>query len=562
MKMRTFFSTAIITILLVGCSGVQPATNSIVGVDKPILVEGAQLTVLDARIRSSMQTHYMMSYPQSGHAFYVVSLQIEGIDDDPDLVLDWGTNNLLLTNENVLIHPSNAQRTISGEQAQYKVGEELTFLYLYYFEIPINANISQYSLQLPDNQSISLSSIIRIPEVTENGNVEINLYDVISGGSSNRAGAYHATIGGGQMNTASASHATVSGGRQNLANYFYATIGGGYANTAIGRDTVIGGGSRNTAGDARATVGGGIQNNAIAPDTTIGGGAYNLAADDYASVGGGSRNLAEGFSSTIAGGLGNTAAADQTTISGGLGNQALALYATVGGGHSNIASGTYSTVAGGLLNIAGGDYSFASGHRAQVDSGHTGVFLFADSNNFDFLSDTANEFAVRATGGVRFVTAIDEQGNPISGVSLSQGSGTWSSLSDRNMKENISPVDHAHILDTLAEIPISTWNYISQDSSIQHIGPMAQNMYASFGFGEDNKHISTVDADGISLAAIQGLYSIVQEQDAKINLLQTQIKLTSTAYIVSAIMLLFLFWQNFKSYKWLVKQQNGSPKQG
>ncbi|MBC8504558.1 MAG: tail fiber domain-containing protein [Chloroflexi bacterium] len=370
--------------------------------------------------------------------------------------------------------------------------------------------------------------------------------NVVSGGSSNQADAYHATISGGQMNIASASHTTVSGGRQNSASYFYATIGGGYGNTAIGRDSVIGGGSRNTASDARATVGGGVQNIASAPDTTIAGGAYNLASDDYASVGGGTRNLAEGFSSTIAGGIGNNTTADLATISGGLGNQALASYATISGGHGNIASGAYASIPGGLLNFARGDFSVASGRRSQTVEEHPGVFIFADSNDFDFVSETANEFAVRASGGVRFVTGIDQQGNPLTGVILPQGSGAWSSLSDRNLKENISPVDGELILASLAGIPISTWNYTGQESSIQHIGPMAQDFYASFGLGEDNKHISTIDADGISLAAIQGLYSIVQEQNAKINSLEAQIKITIAAFLSCVFMFIFLLLQNIK----------------
>jgi hypothetical protein len=34
-----------------------------------------------------------------------------------------------------------------------------------------------------------------------------------------------------------------------------------------------------------------------------------------------------------------------------------------------------------------------------------------------------------------------------------------------------------------------------------------QDFYAAFGLGEDGAHISTVDADGVALAAIQGLYA-------------------------------------------------------
>ena len=42
---------------------------------------------------------------------------------------------------------------------------------------------------------------------------------------------------------------------------------------------------------------------------------------------------------------------------------------------------------------------------------------------------------------------------------------------------------------------------------------MAQDFYKAFGLGEDDRHISTVDADGVALAAIQALYRIVNEEN-------------------------------------------------
>ena len=47
-----------------------------------------------------------------------------------------------------------------------------------------------------------------------------------------------------------------------------------------------------------------------------------------------------------------------------------------------------------------------------------------------------------------------------------------------------------------------------------HAGPMAQNFYAAFGLGADDTHIATVDADGVALAAIQGLSRQAQTQSA------------------------------------------------
>jgi hypothetical protein len=45
---------------------------------------------------------------------------------------------------------------------------------------------------------------------------------------------------------------------------------------------------------------------------------------------------------------------------------------------------------------------------------------------------------------------------------------------------------------------------------------MAQDFYAAFGLGHDDKHISTVDEGGVALAAIQALYQMNLEKDEQI----------------------------------------------
>ena len=85
-------------------------------------------------------------------------------------------------------------------------------------------------------------------------------------------------------------------------------------------------------------------------------------------------------------------------------------------------------------------------------------------------------------------------------------------MSDRNGKDNAEPVDARVVLDKVAALPIATWNYKAQEPSIRHIGPMAQDFAAAFGVGESDKTISTVDADGVALAAIQGLNQKVEDR--------------------------------------------------
>ena len=91
------------------------------------------------------------------------------------------------------------------------------------------------------------------------------------------------------------------------------------------------------------------------------------------------------------------------------------------------------------------------------------------------------------------------------GVSLAAGGGAWDNLSDARMKTNFRDLDGDTVLAKLARIPIREWSYITQDASIRHVGPTAQDFHAAFGLGEDDRHISTLDPDGISLRAIQAL---------------------------------------------------------
>jgi hypothetical protein len=88
------------------------------------------------------------------------------------------------------------------------------------------------------------------------------------------------------------------------------------------------------------------------------------------------------------------------------------------------------------------------------------------------------------------------------------------------MKDNVTQVDSSAVLDAIASLPISTWNYKAQDASIRHIGPMAQDFSAAFGVGEDDTHITTVDADGVALAGIQALYARNQQLETRVSELE------------------------------------------
>jgi trimeric autotransporter adhesin len=84
--------------------------------------------------------------------------------------------------------------------------------------------------------------------------------------------------------------------------------------------------------------------------------------------------------------------------------------------------------------------------------------------------------------------------------------------SDRNAKENFTALNPQEVLEKVASLPVTEWNYKTA-KNLEHIGPMAQDFHAAFGLnGEDDKHISVVDEDGVALAAIQGLNQKLEEQ--------------------------------------------------
>ena len=53
---------------------------------------------------------------------------------------------------------------------------------------------------------------------------------------------------------------------------------------------------------------------------------------------------------------------------------------------------------------------------------------------------------------------------------------------------------------------------------------MVENFAAASGLGSDEHYITTIDADGVSLAAIQGLYDLVQDQQAEIEALRARLE--------------------------------------
>ncbi len=404
-------------------------------------------------------------------------------------------------------------------------------------------------------------------------------YATIGGGNSNTASGAYATIGGGNSNTASASSSAVGGGSSNAAGGAYAAVPGGNNNSALGSyslaagrrakadhtgtfvwadatdadfaSTAINQFALRATGGVTMIVGDGLlavwpvgpnipsiiaghKDNwvtAAVDGATISGGGIsgadaNRVTDNWGTVGGGADNQAGNASgnnydanyATVGGGTGNTAGDDYATISGGSSNTASGSYAAIGGGSGNNATGDYGAVPGGRYNNANGDYSFAAGRHASANT--QGCFVWGDSTDDIVACNDTNRWIARASGGVYFYT----NSGLTAGAYLSAGGGSWNTVSNRDLKGNLAPVDARELLNRLAAIEISTWNYTAQDATIRHIGPMADdfNSLVDGLGGEGQDYINSLDADGVALAAIQGLYQLSREQAKRIQTLETE----------------------------------------
>ncbi len=108
-------------------------------------------------------------------------------------------------------------------------------------------------------------------------------------------------------------------------------------------------------------------------------------------------------------------------------------------------------------------------------------------------------------------------------MKLDNGDTAWEVLSDSTKKTNRRAVNTESVLSKLMQLPLQEWNYTHQTSANTHIGPMAQDFHRLFGYGDDETTISTIDPDGVSLAAIQELTKRNEELEARVKYLESAV---------------------------------------
>lgn len=383
-----------------------------------------------------------------------------------------------------------------------------------------------------------------------------NTANVIAGSRDNSVdeGVRGATVIGGGA-TFLSEGLPISPSRPNVVTDHYSLVGGGWDNQA----------------------GNGNSNPNDAGFATVLGGSANRASADGAAVLGGASNHASGLRSTVAGGLSNRASGQHAMVAGGFGNAATGDQAAVVAGRSNCAGGDSSLAVGSNAKVRPATGTTVGNCESVTSSGDAdgdeGTFAWADSSSeTEFVSTGPNLFMLRADGGVLFntnarVAASDDlvlAARPLSGdadadlrlytrggksvtmyardlngsltisvPSLTAGSdrltvtggaggsatlsngGTWTNASSRAFKTGFVDVDPLDVLERVVNLSISRWSY--RDSAEgQHMGPMAEDFKAAFDLAGNGQSIATVDADGVALAAIQGLNEKLEAENAEL----------------------------------------------
>jgi hypothetical protein len=184
-----------------------------------------------------------------------------------------------------------------------------------------------------------------------------------------------------------------------------------------------------------------------------------------------------------------------------------------------------AAVAIGYNVTADQDHTTAMGKFAS-NNGFQGTFIWSDGApqaTADTFRNTANnEFAARATGGFRFRTNLPGT----TGCNLPAGSGVFNCTSSRYTKENFLLINGEDVLTRLRNIPVSTWNYISEGKTVRHMGPMAEDFYQAFKLGTGNTSIGVQDLAGVSLAGIKALderTTELQQKSAEVEVLRLQV---------------------------------------
>lgn len=174
-----------------------------------------------------------------------------------------------------------------------------------------------------------------------------------------------------------------------------------------------------------------------------------------------------------------------------------------------------------VLTVQNTDTTPGARELAVFENHGTVTFKFVESSNAanNWLNGlrSNNKYIITTEGSIGApLFELDSLGNLVT-------AGTVNGSSSRALKEDFEPVDQKEILARLLKLPIQEWQYTRDEAQRRHLGPFSEDFAAAFGLnGDDDRHISYTDMDGVAFAAIQGLHQVVEEKDGRIQTLEQQ----------------------------------------
>lgn len=162
------------------------------------------------------------------------------------------------------------------------------------------------------------------------------------------------------------------------------------------------------------------------------------------------------------------------------------------------------------------DTDFSALRLTTIDGSATWAFSATPLSVFTVnkIGSGGQEFTVRSRNDGDGAATMEVQG--------SVRATAFNVSSSRALKTDFEPVDEFEVLEKLARIPVMGWRFKEEPQSRRHVGPMAEDFQAAFELG-DGESISTGDALGIAMAAIQALRGSLAEKDAQIQMLEARI---------------------------------------
>ena len=80
------------------------------------------------------------------------------------------------------------------------------------------------------------------------------------------------------------------------------------------------------------------------------------------------------------------------------------------------------------------------------------------------------------------------------------------------MSYDFATVDASALLDRVLALPLGRWQYLNAEGEGWHLGPAAEDFSDAFGLGASAQHITSVDANGVALVAVQGLAERIERE--------------------------------------------------